>query len=176
MKKYSKYFLLGGAVSISVLVFIFRGDIARLQSLGYFGIFLISLIGSATIILPVPSFLSALVGGAFLNPLLVALFSSVGATLGELTGYMAGLGGDEFVKHNKRIKMVENWMIKYGAWTIFVLAMIPNPLFDIAGIIAGASRMPVYKYLLVVWAGKMIKYLGISYLGAGSLVMFNKFV
>jgi membrane protein YqaA with SNARE-associated domain len=40
---------------------------------------------------------------------------------------------------------------------IFVLAVIPNPVFDVAGIAAGALRMPVLRYLGAAAAGKVIK-------------------
>lgn len=174
MKKYKKFLYVGSVVVLSILIFVFREKLIYLQNLGYLGVFLISLIGNATIILPVPAFLTTFVGGAFLNPLIVAVVSSFGATLGELTGYMAGIGGKEFVKSDPRIKKIEKWMKKYGLWTIFVLAAIPNPAFDLAGIVAGATKVPVYKYLIIVWAGKFIKFLAIAYLGAGSFDVFAK--
>ncbi len=40
---------------------------------------------------------------------------------------------------------------------IFVLALVPNPLFDIAGIAAGALRVPVIGYLAAAAGGKVIK-------------------
>jgi uncharacterized membrane protein YdjX (TVP38/TMEM64 family) len=66
-------------------------------------------------------------------------------------------------------------MGKYGLWVIFVLAAIPNFLFDLAGIVSGAIKIPVYKFLLVTWAGKFIRYLLIAYLGAGSAHAIGKF-
>jgi uncharacterized membrane protein YdjX (TVP38/TMEM64 family) len=66
-------------------------------------------------------------------------------------------------------------MDKYGLWALFVLAVVPNPLFDIAGIIAGATKIPVYKYFLVVSLGKLVKFVTISYLGAGSVNLIEKF-
>jgi uncharacterized membrane protein YdjX (TVP38/TMEM64 family) len=173
-KEYRKYVLIGAAILISVLIFIFRRQLVYLQNLGYLGVFLISVIGNATIILPVPALLTAFVGGAFLNPLLVAVISSFGATIGELTGYMAGVGGKEFVKNDPRIKKVEKWMKKYGMWTIFVLAVIPNPAFDLAGMVSGATRIPVWKYFIVTWAGKFIKFWLVSQAGAiSSKSIFN---
>lgn len=173
-KKYKGYILVFLIVLISVSIFFLRDKLVYLQSLGYFGIFLLSAIGNATIVLPVPAILTAFVGGAFLNPLLVGIVASFGATIGELTGYYAGVGGKEFVKKDKRIQKVEKWMEKYGLWTLFVLAVIPNPAFDLAGIVAGATKVPVYKYFLIVWMGKFIKFVSISYLGAGSFGIITK--
>lgn len=172
-KKYKKFLFVGAAILISISIFLFRNKLVYLQNLGYLGIFLINLIGSATILLPVPALVSAFIGGAFLNPFLVAVFSAFGSTLGELTGYMAGIGGKEFIK-DKRVKKIEGWMEKYGIWTLFALAAIPNPIFDLAGLVAGATKVPVYKYFVAVFSGKFIRFLFISYLGAGSASVFSK--
>jgi len=57
-------------------------------------------------------------------------------------------------------------MERYGVGTVFVLALVPNPLFDIGGIIAGASRMPVWKFLLSCMAGKVLKNILFALLGS----------
>lgn len=153
-----------GAILISSLVFIFRDRFIHLQGLGLFGLFLISVLGNATLILPVPVILTAFVGGGIYNPILVALVTAFGAALGELTGYLAGISGQEIIEEPK-YKKIRKWMDKYGLWTIFFLAAIPNPAFDLAGIVAGATKIPVKKYLIATYGGKIIKYLLIAYLG-----------
>lgn len=163
------------AILISVLIFLNRDKFVNLESYGYLGIFLISLLGNATIILPVPVILTAFLGGGIFNPLIVAVVTSLGATIGEFTGYLAGISGRGLIENKGKIEKVKNWTRKYGLWTLFVLAVIPNPLFDLAGIAAGATRIPVYKYLIVVWLGKFIKFLAFSFLGAGSFSFINKF-
>jgi len=100
----------------------------------------------------------------------------LGATIGELTGYLAGIGGGVIIEKDPRVGKVKKWMEKYGLWTLFVLAVIPNPLFDLAGIVAGATKVPVYKYFLVVWLGKFVKFVSISFLGAGSINLIDRFV
>ena len=155
------------AILISVLIFLNRDKLGDLENYGYLGIFLISILGNATIVLPVPVILTAFLGGGIFNPLVVGVVASLGATIGELTGYMAGISGRGLIENKGKIEKVKNWMSKHGLWTLFVLAVIPNPLFDLAGIVAGATRIPVYKYLIVVWLGKLIKFLAFSFLGAG---------
>jgi len=49
-------------------------------------------------------------------------------------------------------------MKRWGAVTLFVLALIPNPLFDVAGAVAGALRFPLWKFLLYSGAGRIIKH------------------
>jgi uncharacterized membrane protein YdjX (TVP38/TMEM64 family) len=175
IKKYSPLLSIFFAVFISVVIFVFRYKFASLQNYGYFGLFLLSILGNATIILPVPIILTAFLGGAVFNPLIVGIVVSLGATIGEMTGYLAGAGGGEIID-NPKVEKVRKWMKKYGLWTLLVLAAIPNPLFDLAGIVAGATKIPVYKYFLVVWLGKFAKFASISYLGAGSVSLIDKFV
>jgi len=163
------------AILITVIVFLTRGKLTVFSTFGYLGIFLLSIIGNATIIFPVPSFLAAYLGGGIYNPILVGVIAAFGATIGELTGYLAGYGGRTIIKDPKKLKKIEGWMKKYGLWTIFVLAIIPNPLFDLAGIAAGMLKVPVWKYFLITWAGKTIKFLGFSYLGASSFKLFERF-
>jgi uncharacterized membrane protein YdjX (TVP38/TMEM64 family) len=120
-----------------------------------------------------PTLVVTVTAGAFLNPLLTGIFSAVGSTLGELTGYFAGVGGGEIVDKNKKMIKVKGWMDKYGLWVIFVLAAIPNPLFDLAGIVSGASGIPLKKYLLIVLSGKIIKFVTLAYAGFGIFKVLN---
>lgn len=175
MNKYVRLLSLAAAILISVLIFLNRDKLGNLESYGYLGIFLMSVLGNATIVLPIPVILIAFLGGGIFNPLIVGVVNALGATIGELLGYMAGLSGRGLIKEGKRIQKVKNWMNKYGLWALFVLAVIPNPLFDLAGIVAGATRIPIYKYLIVVWLGKLIKFLAFSFLGAGSFSFIDKF-
>lgn len=147
-------------------MFLLRGKLEVFKTWGYIGVFLLNLLGNATIIVPAaPGIIGALAAGSVLNPILVSVFSALGATIGETTGYLAGFGGKGFVEDNKWVAKIDKWMKKYGLWTIFALAAIPNPLFDVAGIISGATGIPLYKYLIVVFAGKLIKFGIISLLG-----------
>ena len=174
MKKYQKIAGLVFVVLLSVVIFIFRDKFVNLQGYGYLGLFVLSVLGNATIVLPVPVVLTAFLGGGIFNPFWVGVVVSLGATIGELTGYVAGASGKHLVSQEQKIQKVKKWMDKYGLWVIFVLAIVPNPAFDLAGIVAGASGVKIYKYLVVVFFGKLIKFLAISYLGAGSASAFGK--
>lgn len=176
MKKLYKALGLLLAILVSILIFVFKDKFIALQGFGLFGLFIISIIGNATIILPAPVILTAFVGGAIFNPLAVTLIVSFGATIGELTGYMAGYGGQALVEDEIKLQKVRGWMEKNGLLTLFILAAIPNPLFDLAGIIAGATRVPVYKYFIVVFLGKLLKFALFAYLGANSINFIDKFI
>jgi uncharacterized membrane protein YdjX (TVP38/TMEM64 family) len=163
---------LGGlvlALAITVVVYLLRDRLRDAAGYGYAGLFLISILGNATIVLPVPTLLTAFLGGGVYNPVLVGVISAAGATIGELTGYLAGLGGKAMIENQEIYARFDRWMERYGLWALLVLAAIPNPFFDVAGIIAGISKMRVSTFMLVTWAGKIIKFVLIAYLGAGSM-------
>jgi len=68
---------------------------------------------------------------------------------------------------------LSGWITRHGEWAILFLALVPNPLFDMAGILAGSSRMPVAKFLFFCAVGKIIKMLLFAYLGAGLFSIFR---
>ena len=146
-------------IGLTVLLFVYRDRVQELEAFGYPGIFLVSMLSNATLILPVPGVLFTSAMGAVFNPFFVALAAGTGATLGELTGYLAGFSGQGVIENRKWYDKVTNWMSKYGGITVLVLALIPNPIFDIAGMVAGALRMPIWKYLIFSWIGKVGKML-----------------
>lgn len=175
-KKHSRFWTVIASVVITIIIFVFRNNLTQLQGYGYFGLFVLSILGNATIILPAPVFLTAFVGGAIFNPLIVAIITSFGASIGELTGYLAGYGAEDLLIKDLRLLKLKKYMDKYGLWTLFVLALIPNPLFDLAGITAGATNMSVKKYFAVVWVGKLIKFGIIAYLGSRSIILLDKYI
>lgn len=164
------------AVGVTLLIFIFRDRLQELERLAYAGAFLSMLIGNATLLLPVPGLIFVFALGGTLNPLLVGLVAGPGAALGELTGYFAGYGGSAVVDDLAVYQRVKGWMEKYGLATISVLAAIPNPLFDMAGIVAGTLRIKWWQFLLAAWAGKTVQAIFIAYAGALSLSWVEQFL
>lgn len=173
-----RWLALGVSLAITVLIFVYRGQLARFATYGYLGVFFISLIGNATVILPVPSLLGVFVGGSAFNPLFVGLVAGVAEPLGELTGYLAGYAGQGIVENRRLYTRLTTWMSSRhfltGYLLIFMLSVIPNPLFDMAGLAAGALRMPVAGFLLSCWLGKTLKALAIAFIGASAGDLFQR--
>jgi membrane protein YqaA with SNARE-associated domain len=144
-------------IVVSVSVFLISDQVAAFGRYGYPGIFVLSLLSSATIVLPAPSLAVVSVMGAVLNPVAVGLAAGAGEALGELTGYAAGYSGRAVVADQVRYERVVAWTHRYGLWLILVLSIVPNPLFDLAGIAAGALHVPLKHFLLVCWLGKTVK-------------------
>ena len=103
----------------------------------------------------------------------MAIAAGLGAALGELSGYLAGVSGQLLFENNRNYQKVYGWMQKNGYWTILVLAFVPNPFFDIAGFVAGTIKIPVWKFLLLCAAGKIGKMLVFAFLGAGLFSFFH---
>jgi len=60
---------------------------------GYLGVFLISLIGSVSIVLSIPYIPIIYLLGTFLDPFFIALTGGLGSAIGELSGYFVGYYG-----------------------------------------------------------------------------------
>lgn len=162
-------------IIISVYIFSIRDQAEELARYGYPGIFLLSILANATVLLPAPGILFVFAMGAVFNPLGVALAAGAGAAIGELSGYLAGFGGSAVVERAGMYENIKRWMkthpnLSYLAIT--VLAFVPNPIFDLAGIAAGTLRMPIIRFLFFCWIGKTLKMLLFAYAGASSFNWF----
>ncbi|MEM2137605.1 MAG: VTT domain-containing protein [Candidatus Anstonellaceae archaeon] len=156
------------AASVTLAAIALLPQIALLKQFGYVGIFFISLLSSATVFIPLPGFAVVFAMGRVLNPFLVGLAAGLGSAIGESTGYFAGYAGHETVENSKIFQEHKKQIARGGPVAIFLLALIPNPAFDIAGIAAGAIQMPVWKFLIATAAGKALRYITLAYVGGFS--------
>ena len=130
---------------------------------GLFVVFVLNVLANATLILPVPGLALTALAATVADPLTVGVVAGAGQTMGELTGYLAGASGRRALGVDARSQRLAGLMRRWGAMILFLLALIPNPFFDIAGIIAGAMRMPLRIYLAAAGAGKIIKNVALAY-------------
>ena len=152
--------------TICVLIYLFRNMIEGLGNYGYLGAFLIPMACSATIVVPAPGLMVVTTLGGVLNPLFIGLVSGVGGTIGEMTGYFLGYSGRAAIENISLYRQMEYGMKRWGAITLFILALIPNPLFDVAGAVAEALRFPLWKFLVYGGAGRVIKHIAFAFAGA----------
>lgn len=153
--------------SVSALILLVPGELYEsLGNYGYLGVFLITLITTGAFVLPVPYLAVIFKAATYLDPLGVALVAGVAAALGELTGYLLGFGSRDLLARNRWERASERWMQRHGFLTVTVLAFIPNPVFDAAGIAAGALRYPVLRFALACFVGKTVKFVLIAYFGS----------
>jgi membrane protein YqaA with SNARE-associated domain len=150
-------FAVGLSLGIIWLTTRYQQEIQSWGEAGLLGLFVVSIIGNATLIIPAPVFVVACAAGLVYGPLQVGVIAAAGAALGELTGYLAGYGGEAIIPEGKWYHRLQAFMHRRGMLAIFLLGAIPNPIFDVGGLIAGAMKMPVWKFLLAAWAGKTIR-------------------
>ncbi len=161
-------------IVISAFLFSVRDGAVELARYGYPGIFLLSMVTNATLLLPMPGVAITFAAGAIFNPYGVALAAGLGSTIGELTGYLAGFSGQAVLERVDLYQKLEGWTRRFGSGVIFILALIPNPVFDLAGAAAGGMRMPLPKFLLWTWLGKTLKMLAFAFAGATSATWLQR--
>lgn len=166
MKKSYIFTLILSVVLIAV-AFFFHEKLSEFRSLGLIGIFLINLIGSATLFLPAPGIASVVAGGSIYAPWAVALVASLGASVGDLVGYLLGTSSKHVLLENreKYLQIITPYFKKYGALLIVLFAFFPNPFFDAIGIVAGVLGYPVKKYFLWMFVGRLARNILLAYLG-----------
>jgi membrane protein DedA with SNARE-associated domain len=141
---------------------------------GYLGVFIISFIGSVSVIFPIPYTLVIFVLGSMLDPVFVAISGGLGAALGEFSGYALGYYGRTVVSKERRRKM--DYMVKlfgrYGSATIFLFALTPLP-DDLLFIPLGVMRYPFLKAFVPALLGKTLMTFILAYSGQQSIELIK---
>ena len=156
-------------IAISIFVFNIRDKASQLAIYGYPGIFILAFLAYATVLLPAPGVAVIFTMGAVFNPIGVALAAGAGAALGELSGYLAGFSGQAIVERAGIYDRLTVWMKANGPLTILLLSVVPNPFFDIVGMIAGVLRVRLAVFLFWCWIGETLKMLFFALAGSGIL-------
>jgi membrane protein YqaA with SNARE-associated domain len=141
---------------------------------GYLGVFIISFIGSVSVIFPIPYTLVIFVLGSMLDPVFVALSGGLGAALGEFSGYILGYYGRTAVGKERRRKM--DYMVKlfgrYGPVAIFLFALTPLP-DDLLFIPLGIMRYPFLKAFVPALLGKTLMTFILAFSGQQSIELIK---
>jgi membrane protein DedA with SNARE-associated domain len=166
-------------------------DEGDLETFGYAGIFLANFLGTATVFVPVPGLTAAgqaliVAGSRTLWTPGVVVAGAAGMTLAESTAYLAGVVGRGVAEERemplkgragKWLRRAAGWvdwlMARYGFATLLGLSAIPNPLFEFAGITAGAVRMNFWRFLLAVAIGKTVRVIILVIVGQAFLDLFE---
>jgi membrane protein YqaA with SNARE-associated domain len=153
--------LLAMLANVFILIFASAFDLRQLGVYGYLGVFAIALLGNATVLFPVPYPAAVAVAATTLSLPGVALAAAVGSVIGETLAFVVGRSGKAVVERSR----VYEWMQRQlrhpvrAALIIFVLAAIPNPLFDVAGLTAGAMGLPYALFVIPTLLGRIVKML-----------------
>jgi len=135
----------------------------------YFGVFAISFIGTASIIIPIPYTVLILTLSTTSNewdPILLTIAGGIGSAIGEMVGYALGYFGRKVVKPERQRKMT--YLVKvfdrYGPIAIFVFALTPLP-DDLLFIPLGILRYKFYKVFIPALIGKLLMIFIIAFFG-----------
>ncbi len=125
---------------------------------GYFGVFLVSLIGTMAIVVPIPYTLVILgLGAAGWDPLMLTIAGGTGSAIGELAGYFLGYYGRRIISEERQRKM--DYLLKlfgkYSPLAIFIFALTPLP-DDLLFIPLGILRYSPIKAFIPALLGKLL--------------------
>ncbi|MDH5690789.1 MAG: VTT domain-containing protein [Candidatus Bathyarchaeota archaeon] len=141
---------------------------------GYLGVFIISFIGSVSVVFPVPYTIVIYLLGTVLDPFFVAVSGGLGSALGEFSGYALGYYGRTVVSEERRRKM--DYMVKvfdrYGPVAIFLFALTPLP-DDLLFIPLGVMRYPFWKAFIPALFGKTLMTFILAYSGQRSIELIE---
>jgi len=136
------------------------------QNYGYFGIFLISLIGALSIFFPLPYTVVIFTLGGLFDPFLVAIAAGLGSAIGEFSGYLLGFYGRKVISPERRRKM--EFMVKvfdrFGPITIFLFALTPLP-DDLLFIPLGIMHYSLLRAFIPAIIGKISMNFIVAYSG-----------
>jgi membrane protein YqaA with SNARE-associated domain len=180
-KKAVRWGLIVGIVGVTLtlamtaFLILFHNEMESLKQYGYIGAFLISILGGATIIIPVPmQAVTFALGSAMSTPLqvvILGLSAAAGELLGAYTIYMTGRGAGQALSSSQsgRIQRLYERMLgimeRRGPLVLFLVASVVNPFFYPTAMAAGALRIGLWKYTFIVLVGKIIKCMTVVFLG-----------
>ena len=144
---------------------------------GYFGVFLISVVGALSLVIPIPDAITIFTlaglkigGGWVFAPLLIATAATIGAGVGQFSGYLVGAAGKKTItgKYKKNADFLANIFDKFGPVGIFAFALTPLP-DDIMFVPLGMTRYNPIKAFLPALTGKFLMSLAIALGGRFSI-------
>ncbi len=166
-----EYIIGGVALALTVaccVAVVFYWDYVRqAQHYGYFGVFVISILAGATVLVPIPGILIVFTLGSVLHPALIGVVSGLGEAIGSIGIYLSGYSGRKAVQKlpPEFFGKFSDWIQRRGEMAVFLMSAILNPLFYPFTAIAGMLRFGLVKFFFLCWGGKTVKNMAIAYAG-----------
>jgi membrane protein YqaA with SNARE-associated domain len=140
--------------------------LGAVEEYAYVGAFVVSLATNLTVAVLVPYNPVVLQLMAAVDlPVLVAVLAAAGGALGESTGWWVGKQGRAVLPTEGRSgRFVRRMHDLAGrrapaAGALVVVAAVPNPAFDLAGLVAGAAGLPYVLFLGATFVGRLLRFL-----------------
>ena len=167
----------GLTFNLAILVVVYWQSFQDMAGYSYLGMFFISIIGGATVIIPVPSLALQFTMGAVLHPAIIGAVAGLGTGIGGTLIYLFGRSGRRlFINTDFSIQKYDNliarwlsrltgWTRRRGSLTVFLMSAMLNPVFFPMAFAIGASRFRMWRFFIMCWAGNTVKSMTIAYLG-----------
>lgn len=167
---------------LAALFFALDLTVDDLERWGYAGLFAMALLRSASVVIPMPASGITFVGGGLLGsvwvfpaPIMVGLVVGIGESIGELTAYGAGYGGSTILSRRRIYKRIKELIDRRAFLTVLVMSMMPSPLFDVAGLAAGATKVPMRVFYPALLIGKVVRGIVVATAGYYSIGFIETF-
>ncbi|MDQ2912598.1 MAG: VTT domain-containing protein [Chloroflexota bacterium] len=125
-------------------------------------------LANALIAIPIPYIpIVAHIGATAGMPWLVVVLGALASVLGESVAFLAGRAQEGLVSEHpvyRRVHRVAERPFLAGAM-LFAFAVPPNPIFDVAGLAAGAVGVGYRVFFVSVSAARLIRLAVIVWLG-----------
>ena len=158
-----------------------------LISFGLLGLFLVSIVDSSFVPLPIPGvtdILCVFFAASHTNPWLLIAGSTLGSALGGWFSYQVGQsGGMAFIEKRtppRLFKRVTAWMESHAILAVALPAILPPPMpLSVFVLAAGALKMSRPKFLWTFTLSRLLRHafavwLGVRY-GGHVLTLWNRF-
>lgn len=155
-------------VGINVLVYVLPIDYRSFGDLAYLGVFLVTFIANAATFFPVPYIpIFAHVAQTAQHVWLVVVLGALASVLGESVAYAVGRTQEHAVEDHRAYRWLHRWLgqpLRAGI-ALFLLAVPLNPLFDVAGLAAGALGVRYWIFLVSVFVGRIVRLAVVAWIG-----------
>jgi membrane protein YqaA with SNARE-associated domain len=118
----------------------------RFIQYGYPGVFVLNILGSGLVVMPVLA--------TKMNLVLLVLACALGNIINTSINYGLGFTSTKLFAGVKPVNTMKRWLRKYETVSMYVLSMAPFPV-DINAMLSGYIQIPYPKYLLVNFLGKV---------------------
>ncbi len=167
-------------------------NVAAIQQYGLLGVFLITLLAASpisvtaipipymVIIFTLPGMLSDTWG--FYAPILVGIVAAIGATLGQIPTFTLSYGSSSFSTRilskisQKLYRKAEALVNKYGAFSVFIVSALPNPVHLPLTVIIGTLKFSPVIWTLLSLSGNAVKCLSFAFAGYYGLTSLERWL
>lgn len=133
--------------------------VERLGTFGYVSSFVVATVSNATVVIPIPYLPIVVRLSQAFNVWGIITAAAVGSAVGESVAFFVGRSGQHAVADTRFYRWMQRQMhpLWRAALVLFGLAAPLNPVFDVAGLLAGAMGVPFWLFFLAVSLGRMVR-------------------